>query len=168
MKAYKCSICGCNNISVGTIKHTNEKKLFFICKSCCKNHEPINYNIEVQIVPVSEETLSNIIKTKKYFYPMHYRRTGGIYIAFYNTGGSGKIEYYSKVKKVMINVKTEDLPYNIGKLKNPKEDSLYKIYFFDKLKKLKKPIQRGNSGAIQNIRNTTLKKLKKAIYLDQL
>jgi len=168
MTKYRCNICKEVIDSVGVIKHTDEKKIFVLCKSCSKMYEPINYSIEVQVVPVSNETFSNILKTKKYFFPMHYRRTGGKFFAFYNTRDSGKIEYFAKVKQILKNVEEKDLPYKIDNLRNPKENSLFKVYLLEEVKKLDKPILKGKSGAIQNIRNTTIDKLKNSTFLKEL
>jgi len=168
MAKYQCNICKKNVSSVGVIRHSDERKLFVLCKGCSKKYEPINYDVEVQIVPVSPNTFSNILKFKKYFFPMHYKRKGGKYFAFYKTGKSGEIEYYAKVKSILKNIKEKDLPYEIDNLKNPKENSLFKVYLLEEIKKLDQPILKGKSGAIQNIRNTTLNKLKNSKSLKEL
>lgn len=53
-------------------------------------------------------------------------------------------------------------------LKNPREESLFKVYILEDIKKLDKPILKGKSGAIQNIRNSTLNKLKNSKFLNEL
>ena len=134
MTKYRCNICKEVIDSVGVIKHTDEKKIFVLCKSCSKMYEPINYSIEVQVVPVSNETFSNILKTKKYFFPMHYRRTGGKFFAFYNTRDSGKIEYftvYNDTGPVAVSTLTNfaSIGYisNVGSLKEARGKGFGKI-----------------------------------------
>lgn len=72
------------------------------------------------------------------------------------------------MNNILKNVKKNELPYKIDMLKNPREESLFKVYILEDIKKLDKPILKGKSGAIQNIRNSTLNKLKNSKFLNEL
>ena len=99
-------------------------------------------------------------------------------MAFYVGEPISAITHYSKVRIILKDIELEDLmdisQIKIkGKQKEYEEYKLnnvpkYKVYEFDKIVKLKKPIKRGSMGAIQNMRITTLDKLNKATHIREL
>lgn len=163
----KCSYCGKEILekNISSISHDSEGKLVIKCRDCLENLGFRNAT-EVMVVPVKKENLIAVIKTRKYYYPMDYKRRGGFYIAFYS---EGKIKYYAKVKKTEKNVPFGLLPYNltINKMK-VSDKTNYLLYTFDSVLSLEKPIKREEGNLVRNVKNTTLKKLLSARTMGEL
>ena len=164
-----CGHCGkrISEFNVGSINHTSNGALVIRCRNCFNNIGLSNAH-EVMIVPVKENSLINILKTKKYYYPMRYTRRGGFYLAFYC---KGEIKYYAKVKKTDINIRKKNLPYNVpirASIVSQDADTLYRVYTLEPLLVLNKPFIGGKDTSIRNVKNTTLKKLFQAEKINDL
>ena len=162
---FKCSLCKKTFYgNFGSCFYIDKKPVVY-CKNCSKQVENMAKLPEVMIVPTTPLSFSFIKKNKIYFHPTKYSRRGGKYIAFYVSNPISAITHIAKVKHILKNQEPKKYLQNInfeGEVKS------IKIYFLDYLKKLSKPIIKGNFTAIQGTQNTTLDKLKKAKSLGDL
>jgi len=165
---FECSICKKKiRGKVGSIVNLGRGKLIVKCKKCTRNTVSTAHQPEVMVVPVTQGTMNFIIRNKRYYHPMSYRRKGGHYLAFYVKDPTSAITHYAKVKYILKNIPLESL-MDTSQIKVNEEEKLFKLYEFDTVEELPKPVKKGNRGAIQNIQNTTLGKLKSAKTLNDI
>jgi len=151
--------------NIGFMGKSNEGE-YILCKECSKKSVSMVKLPEVMVVPVSLQSLESIKITNEYIHPTNYARKGGRYLAFYVCDPVSAITHYAKVEYILKNIGMESLSFYHFDFID--ENLKYKIYKLENIIELKIPIRRGNYSPIQNARTTTLIKLTKAKYLNEL
>lgn len=104
----KCEICSATfTRRSGSVIYTEEDGEIAICPSC---HDDVfqadgRYDIDIMIVPVSEDSFKTAIRKEKYICPEKYiRRRRPKFIAFYRGGEIGAITHIARVTNIRMNV----------------------------------------------------------------
>jgi hypothetical protein len=145
----KCKLCKKEFISNRGSYFWVEGKLKSYCGNCSSKIEKMSNLPEVMIVPITMKNFLEVIKKKIYAHPITYGRKGGKNIAFYISAPKSAITHIAEVKTII-------------------KEKQKKIYLLGKIKRLKYPILRGNYSAIQGTKNTTIKKINKAKFIQEL
>jgi len=176
----QCYVCKDEIIKgeIGSIVTSSNGVAIIKCKSCNRKSISFAKLPELMVVPVSPQTMNYIIRNKKYYHPMFYRRKGAVNLAFYVGTPISAITHYAKVSIILKDIELENLmdvsqikiAYKNKKLDFDNSDRVpkYKVYELENIFKLKVPVKRGDIGPIQNVRITTLDKLRKATQIKEL
>ena len=127
-----------------------------ICPNChddvVLNHG-FRYNVDVMIVPVTEESFDAILKTERYICPSGYVfKKKPKFLAFYRGGKIGAITHIGKVLKVISGipkVEINQILKKIGQFKWMTEND-FMIFEIKKVCQLKNKIERSGVAPIQN------------------
>ena len=166
--SFQCKICNKQIIGdIGSITNLGNGQVIVKCKNCSRKSESLVSSPELIVVPVTPNSFEFILKNNKYYFPMSYNRRIPRYIAFYISDPVSAITHYATPLYLLKDVPLSDL-IDLSQIKYSDEKLKFKVCVFDKLIELDNKVERGDSGGIQNVRNTTLKKLIKAKKLNEL
>jgi len=170
----KCEICSATfTWGRGSVIYTEEDGEIGICPSC---HDDVfqadgRYNIDIMIIPVSEDSFKTAIRTHKYTRPEKYIAGGRPkFIAFYRVGEIGAITHVARVTRVTTNVPIS----KAASILQTQEHSVwmdaddYRIFDLLKPVALKHEITRNGAPPIQNRVYKTFKQFAKARKLRDL
>jgi len=144
-----------------------------ICPSC---HGDVfqygsRYDIDIVIVPVSEDSLKTAIHKKKYIFPSWYiRRRKPKFIGFYRGGDIGAITHVARVVNVTSNIPSSEVTAILKDQRHSRWMDQNSFAIFDLLETvpLKYKITKNDAPPIQNRVYKTFKQFAKARKLKNL
>jgi len=170
----KCEICGATFArGKGSVISTEEDGEIGICPSCHDDVFQANgrYNIDIMVVPVSEDSFKTAIRKEKYIRPEKRIGKGRPkFVAFYRGGEIGAITHISRVTNVRMNVPISKAT-GILRTQNPSvwmDEDYYRIFDLLKPVALRHKITRNGAPPIQNRVYKTFKQFAKARKLRDL
>lgn len=172
-KSLKCEICGTDFTNSGSVIYTEKDGEIGICPSC---HDDVyqygsRFDIDIMIVPVSEDSFKTATYKKKYICPSRYiRKRKPKFIAFYRGGDIGAITHVARVVGVTSNVPKSEL---ISILRDQghsvwMDENEFNVFDLSKPVSLKNKIAKNDSPPIQNRVYKTFRQFAKARKLRDL
>ena len=167
----KCELCG-NKFKKdkGSLILTKRKRGIGICPSCHDDvyKDGLRYDVDIMIVPVTEESfkISNIFN--KYISPYVKRRPK--LIAFYMGGEIKAITHISIVSKIIPDVHRTEIEYlyNNQKYPNWMNKKEFNIFEIQNPIMLRHKIDRKSASTIQNRVYKTFKEFTRAKEIEDL
>lgn len=145
-----------------------------ICPSC---HDDVfqygsRYDVDIMIVPVSEDSFKTATRKKRYVCPSRYIRKRPKFIAFYRGGDIGAITHVAKAVKIASKVPKLEVKafWRSERLITPlwMDSDSFEVFNLKELMPLGYKITRNNAPPIQNRVYKTFKQFAKARKLEDL
>jgi len=150
----KCEICGSIfDKTKGSIILIKDGEIG-ICPSCHDDvfKDGLRYNVDVMIVPVSEESFELAAENGIYIRPSRHIRSLPKFIAFYRCGETGAITHIAKVIDVTSRVSRQKV-YAFAKVTTDSSwinEDRFEIFELASLRPLRFKLAKNGSGPIQN------------------
>jgi len=170
----KCEICGATfRRGSGSVIYTKEDGEIGICPSCYDDvyQQGARYDVDIMIVPVSENSLKTTIHRKKYLRPEKRKgKRKPKFIAFYRGGEIGAITHIARVTDVRNHVSISEIR-SILKTQDPwrwMEGDVFQVFDLLKPVPLRHKITKNGAPPIQNRVYKTFEQFAKARKLRDL
>jgi Zn finger protein HypA/HybF involved in hydrogenase expression len=168
----KCELCGgVFSLKKGSAILTQDGKIV-ICPECHDDtfRNGSRYNVDVMVVPISENSFKIAAKKGIYVCPSQYIRKTPKLIAFYRGGEVGAITHISKVVKVASRVPRSQMEFSLGTNNSGSWVNKDRFEVFSILVPvlLRFPIFRYKTGPVQNRMYRTFKQFLRARKLRDL
>lgn len=169
-RKLKCEICGTTfRSNNGSVILTEESFVIGICPSCHEDvyQDGLRYEVDVMIIPVSEESFKIAKRFKKYISPNVRRRPK--FIAFYRPDVKA-ITHISRVSKIILNVSRSEVKDLFNKQKHSSWMDAEEFDMFEILTPimLRHKIERKGASTIQNRVYKTFNEFSKARKIKDL
>lgn len=169
----KCEICGATfTRGNGSLILTEKNGEIGICPSC---HDDVyqdgsRYDVDIMIVPVSEESFKIANLKKKYIAPSSHIRRRPKFVAFYRGSDIQAITHIARIIKVISQVSRSDVKVFLrnGKPLRWMDKKDFNIFEFLTPVKLRYKIVRNDSPPIQNRVYKTFEQFSKARKIKDL